>query len=210
MATMSSMKSPSDLKTPSKASNLVVAGYSTVAVGLVAFLTINGASGIPSAATIGTAVLLVIGFLLPVAGMLGLRRSLDTSKRAVRNGFALQAIGLLGLLIGVVLVVAVSTLTGYLLSAAFVATAGVLAVAGTVLLRRYYSTIATNARGIVYLIFGTVLIFLGAGLIVGSNIAYEYLISQVQNTIYVDIGATISACGCVLAAYSFFSIRHHS
>jgi len=210
MATMSSMKSPSDLKTPSKASNLVVAGYSTVAVGLVAFLTINGASGIPSAATIGTAVLLVIGFLLPVAGMLGLRRSLETSKRAVRNGFALQAIGLLGLLIGVVLVVAVSTLTGYLLSAAFVATAGVLAVAGTVLLRRYYSTTATNARGATYLIFGTTLIFLGAGLIVGSNIEYEYLISQVQSTIYVDIGATISACGCFLAAYSFFILHARS
>ena len=79
------MKSPSDLKTPSKASNLVVAGYSTVAVGLVAFLTINGASGIPSAATIGTAVLLVIGFLLPVAGMLGLRRSLETSKRGCKE-----------------------------------------------------------------------------------------------------------------------------
>ena len=166
MATMSSMKSPSDLKTPSKAWNLVVAGYSTAAVGLVVFLTINGASGIPTAATIGTAGLVAIGFLLPVIGMLLLRKDFGSVKSAARSGFALQAIGLLGLLIGVVLVVAVSTLTGYLLSAASVATAGVLAVAGTVLLRRYYSTIATNARGIVYLIFGTVLIFLGAGLIV--------------------------------------------
>jgi 4-amino-4-deoxy-L-arabinose transferase-like glycosyltransferase len=209
LKTMATETSTSHVRTASSTWDLVVTGYSTVAVALVAFLTINGASGIPSAATIGTAVLLVIGFLLPVAGMLGLRRSLEPSKGAARNGFALQAIGLVGLLIGVVLVVAVSTLTGYLLSAAFVATAGVLSVAGTVLLRRYYSTTATNARDVAYLIFGTALIFLGAGLIVGSNIAYQYLFSQMENTIYVDMGAAVSACGCVVAAYSFFVLRNH-
>ena len=117
----------------------------------------------------------------------------------------MQAFGLLGLLFGVVLIVVTSSLSGYLVSAVFVATAGVSAIAGAVLLRRHFiSAIASNTRGVAYLIFGTALIFSGVGLIVGSNIAFEYLISQVENTIYVDIGATVSACGCVLAAYSFF------
>ena len=209
LKTTASEISTSQVRTASLTWYLVVIGYSTVAVGLVAFLTINGASGIPSAATIGTAVLLVIGFLLPVAGMLGLR-SLEPSKRAARYGFAMQAFGLLGLLIGVVLVVAISSLTGYLLSAVFVATAGVLAIVGAVLLRGHYSTTAPNSRGVTYLIFGTALVFSGAGLIVGSNIAFEYLISQVQNTVYVDLGATVSACGCVLAAYSFFVLHSRS
>ena len=210
METGSLTRSPSDVKTPPKAWRLVVAGYSTAAVALVTFLTINGASGIPSAATIGTAGLVAIGFLLPVTGMLLLRRDLGSIKSAARYGFAMQAFGLLGLLIGVVLVVAIASLTGYLLSAVFVATAGVLAIAGAVLLRGHYSTTAPNSRGVTYLIFGTALVFSGAGLIVGSNIAFEYLISQVQNTVYVDLGATVSACGCVLAAYSFFVLHSRS
>lgn len=27
-----------------------------------------------------------------------------------------------------------------------------------------------------------------------------------ENTVYVDIGATVAACGCVLAAYAFFDL----
>jgi hypothetical protein len=202
-----STNSPSKAKTSSKAWNLVVTGYSTAAVALVVFLTINGASGIPAAAIIGTVILAAIGFLLPLAGMLQLRRELGPIKSVARYGFALQAFGLLSLMFGVVLVVAVSSLFSYFLSAVFVAAASVSAIAGSVLLRKHFiSTIASNSRIAVYLIFGTVLIFSGVGVIVGSNIAYEYWISQVANTIYVDIGATISACGFVLAAYSFFTL----
>ena len=137
--------------------------------------------------------------------MLQLRRGLDPTKSAARYGFAMQAFGLLGLLFGAVLVVVASSLSGYLLSAVFVVSAGVSAVAGAVLLRRYFiSSSASNTRNAAYLIFGTALIFSGVGLIVASNIAFEYLISQVENTVIVDIGATVSACGCVVAAYSFF------
>jgi hypothetical protein len=207
MEAKSSTNSSSNAKTLSKAWSLVVAGYSTAAVALVAFLTINGASGIPTTAIIGTVILAAIGFLLPLAGMLQLIRDLVPIKSAARYGFALQAFGLLSLMFGVVLVVAVSSLSSYFLSAVFVAAAGVSAIAGAVLLRKHFiSAIASNSRIAVYLIFGTVLIFSGVGIIVGSNIAYEYWISQVTNTIYVDIGATISACGFVLAAYSFFTL----
>ncbi len=201
-----STNSPSNAVTTTKSWRLVVAGYSTAAVALVAFLTINGASGIPSVATIITAGLVIIGLLLPVIGMLQLRRGLSPIRSAARYGFTLQAFGLLGLLFGVVLVVGTSSLSGYILSAVFVAVAGVLAIAGAVLMRGHF---ASNNRGVAYLIFGTALIFSGVGLIVASNIAFEYLISQVQNTVYVDTGATVSACGCVLTAYSFF-VLHNS
>jgi len=189
---------------------MVVAGYSMTAVALVAFLTINGASGVPTAATIGTAVLVIIGLLLPTAGMLRLRRSLARIERASRYGFVMQAIGLLGLLVGVVLVVEVSTLSAYILGAALVAAAGVTATIGAVLLRGHFRAATANAMGVAYLILGTVLIFTGVGIIVGSDIAFEYLISQVENTVYVDVGATISALGLVLAAYSFFNAYNPS
>jgi small basic protein len=211
MAAVSSMNSPPEVKTASKAWSLIVAGYSTAAVGLVAFLTFNGASGTPVAATIGTAGSVVIGFLLLITGMLQPRRALGPTKSAARSGFAMQAFGLLGLLLGVVLVVAVPSLSSYFLSAAFVVISAVLAIAGALFLRGHYAnTTQSNTRIASYMILGTALIFLGAGLIVGSNIAYEYLISQVENTVYVDIGATVSACGCVLAAYSFFVSRSRS
>ena len=195
----------------SKGWTLVIAGYSTAAVGLVAFLTINGASGTPAAATIGTAILIAVGLLLPAAGMLQLRTNLGPIESAARKSFAMQAFGLLGLLIGVVVLVAGSSLLGYFVSAAFVVTAGMLAIAGAVVLRRHYiiSAIASsNTSSLVYLIFGMALIFSGVGLIVGSNIAYQFLLFQMENTIYVDLGTTISACGCVLAAYSFFVLQN--
>ncbi len=205
MVAVSSKSFKSNLKTSSKAWRAVVTGYSTAAVALVAFLTINGVSGISTAATIGTGILVAIGLLLPIAGMLQLRRSLDSKRSAGRYGFAMQAFGLLGLLFAVVLVVVFSSLTGYLLSALFVTTAGVSAIAGAVLLRGHFvSAFASNIRVASCLIFGTALIFSGMELIVGSNIAFEYFLSQMQNTIYVDIGAAVSACGCVLTAYSFF------
>jgi hypothetical protein len=199
-----------DVKTASNGWSLVVAGYSIVAVALVAFLTINGASGIPMAATIGTAFLVIIGFLLPTAGMLQLRKGLGQIENAARYGYAMQAVGLLFLLFGVVLVVVVSSLSGYLVSATLVAIAGASAIAGAVLLRKHYGDIASKTRNAMFLILGTALIFSGVGIIVGSNIAFEYWISQVANTIYVDIGATISACGCVVAAYSFYVLHNRS
>jgi hypothetical protein len=201
MVAASSKGSPADAA--SKAGRVVVVGYSTAAAALVAFLTINGASGIPTAATIGTACLLIVGLLLPAAGMLQLRRGLGKVGTIARLAYPMQALGLIGLLFGLVLIVGTATLSGYLVGAVLIVTAGVLAIAGALSLRAYYATTAASTRGAAWLIFGTALIFSGAGVVVGSNLAFEYLISQVQNTIYVDAGATITACGCVIAAYSF-------
>ena len=189
--------------TASKAWRLVVAGYSTAAVALVLFLTINGASGIPTVAIVGTALLIVIGLLLPTAGLLQSRRSLGPIKSSARHGFVMQVFGLIGLLFGVVLVAFISSLSGYFISAVLVALSSVLAIAGATLLRRHF---ASNNRSAAFLIFGTALIFSGVGLIVASNIAFEYLISQLQNTVYVDIGATVSSYGCVIAAYSYLKL----
>jgi len=186
-----------------KAKGLVVAGYSTAAAALVAFLTINGASGIPTAATIGTAVLIATGLLMPAAGMIQLRRRLGPIEGAARLGYAAQALGLVGLLFGVVLIVATSSLPGDLVGAFSIVAAGALSIVGALLLRRYYLSATANAGGVAFLMLGTLVIFSGVGLIVGSNVAFWYLISQVQNTVYVDIGATITACGCVIEAYSF-------
>jgi len=186
----------------------VVAGYSTAAAALVAFLTINGASGIPTAATIGTAVLLAIGLLLPAAGVLQLRSGQGPTAGGARLGYPLQALGLVGLLFGLVLIVVTATLSGYLVGAVLIATSGVLAMSGAVLLRGYYVATAADAGGVACLMSGTALIFSGAGAVVGSNIAFEYLISQVQNTVCVDAGATVSACGCVLLAYAFFVLHN--
>jgi hypothetical protein len=123
----------------------------------------------------------------------------------------MQAFGFIVLFFGVVLIVAVVTLTAYLISAALVTTAGVSAIAGAVLLHKHFTkTNDSNLGGAAYLILGTVLIFSGVGAIVGSNIAFEFLISQLQNTVYVDIGAAVSACGFVLAAYSFYVLHNHS
>jgi len=210
MGTMTSANPPPSVTDVSRAWGLVVAGYSIVAVALVAFLTINGASGIPDAATIGTAVLVVIGFLLPIAGMLQLRRRLGPFERGARYGYAMQAIGLLGLLIGVVLVVEVAILSGYFLSTALIAASGVSAIAGAVLLRGHYGSPQAASSRVAYLILGTLLLFVGVGIIVGSDIAYEYWISQVEQTVYVDMGTTVSACGCVLAAYSFFVLHNRN
>ena len=139
MGAKSSTKSPPEAKKASKAWVLVVAGYSIAAVALVAFLTINGASGIPTAATIGTAALIAIGLLLPAAGMLQLWMGLGPTEGAAKYGFSMQAFGFVALFFGVVLIVALPTLTAYLISALLVITASVSAIAGAVLLHKHFA-----------------------------------------------------------------------
>ena len=62
----------------------------------------------------------------------------------------------------------------------------------------------SKTKAVTYLILGTALVFLGVGVMVGSNIALWYLLSQAEYTVYVDIGATVSACGFVVAASSVY------
>jgi hypothetical protein len=205
---LASRNSPIDTKT--KAWTAVVGGYSTATLGLVALLTINGASGIPTVIAIGTAGLVAIGLLLPAAGMLQLRKALDQNRTVARSGLAMPALGLVGLLFGVIPLS--SSLSGwFVVSAACIVTSGALALAGAFLLRGHYADIgATTGRGVEFLILGTTLIFSGVGLILGSNVAYYFFLSDVGNTVYTDVGAVVSACGCVIAAYSFFVVHARS
>jgi len=195
------------LETP-KGSGMVVAGYCTAAGGLVAFLTINGASNTPALATIVTAGLIAFGLLLPAAGMLRMRRALGDTWKAARFGYPLQALGLCGLLFAVVLIQVAPTLSGYLVGMVLDVVTGVAATAGVILVQRgRIKLVSSNPNEFALMVLGTVMIFAGVGVIMGSNIAFEYLISSVENTIYVDVGATVSACGCVIAAYSFFLLQ---
>ncbi|MFI5420429.1 MAG: hypothetical protein ACHQ1H_05635 [Nitrososphaerales archaeon] len=192
----------------SKASDLVILGYSTGAGALVLFLTINGASGIPEVVSIVTACLIAIGLLVPAGGMLQMRRGIRPIQHDERNGFAMQGLGLIGLLLAVVLVVATSSLLGYLVSALIIAISGGSALLGAIFLKKYYKGIAAlRNRDAWYFVLGTALIFSGVGLIAASNIAYQYFISQVENTVYVDVGATISACGWARAAHAYYTLR---
>lgn len=161
-------------------------GYATLAIVLLAVLTLNGATGLPAAATIVTSVLFCAGLLLAAAGMLRVSRG---------RGVLLQSAGLIGLLPALVLLQFASSVSGYVVAAAVITLSAVVGCAGAVLLR-------TPS-----LILGTALVFLGAGVVAASDIAGQFLISSLQNTVLVDIGATVSACGCVLAAYSFFVLR---
>jgi hypothetical protein len=45
------------------------------------------------------------------------------------------------------------------------------------------------------------LIALGAAVVAASKIALQHWISDVENTVCTEVGATVSACGSILAAY---------
>ena len=51
------------------------------------------------------------------------------------------------------------------------------------------------------------LIFAGVALILGSNVAFYFVLSSVGNTAYCDVGATLSACGSVIASYAWFVMQ---
>lgn len=185
--------------TTSKSWALVVTGYGILAVAMLVFLTINGISS-TAAGTAGTASLLVLGLLLPAAGMLELARRREPPQRTAREGLVLQALSLVGLVIGFVLSFAASSTSGYLVSGVFIVLAGAAGVAGAVF-------IAQEARARP-LVAGAALIALGAVLIPAPNIALlaGWLLDLDKN-IYEDIGATLAACGSAVAAYSFFVLR---
>jgi hypothetical protein len=92
-----------------------------------------------------------------------------------------------------------SSLSGHVVSAAFIVPAGISGLVGAVLVAR-----ETRFR---QLVIGAAPIAIGAALIPASDIAqFEYLMLSVDKNVYQDIGATIAACGCVVAASSFFAV----
>ncbi len=192
-----------------KAWSLVVAGYSVGAVALVTFLTINGVSN-PTSVVIGTAGLVIVGLMLPAAGILQIARHTSPTQNLTRYGLVMQGLGLIGLLFAVVLVYFAFSLSGYIASAVLTMTSGALALGGAGLTVRHQSKIGAPRGVLGYLVIGTAPLFWGVGLIAVSNIAYSYVISQLEKTVYIDLGATISALGCVLAAYSWFILRSGS
>lgn len=186
----------------SKSWALVVAGYAILAVAMLAFLTINGVSA-TAAGTIGTAILIGLGLLLPAAGTLELARRMDPPHGTARKGLALQSLSLIGLLIGLVVSFVASSLSGHLISAVFIVLAGTSGLAGAIF-------IAKQARARL-LVAGAALIAIGAALIPASNIAlFAYWTSDMGKNISQDIGAALAACGSVVAAYSFFVLRSRS
>ena len=78
-----------------------------------------------------------------------------------------------------------------------VAVSGVAAVVGAALLGRRAG----------FLIVAITLVFSGVSLMACSNIAVACWISDMMNAVYVDVGAAISACGCVAAAYSVYGMK---
>jgi hypothetical protein len=188
--------------TTSKSWALLVAGYSILAVAMLAFLTVNG---VPATAvgTITTAALIGLGLLLPAAGLLEVARRMDPPRGGARKGLALLSLSLIGLLIGLVVSFVAASLSGHLVSAVFIVPSGISGLAGAIFISKQ-----ATARP---LVAGAALIAIGAALIPASNIAVlAYWISDMGKDIYQDAGATVAACGCVLAAYSFFVLRRRS
>ena len=185
--------------TSSKPWALVVAGYSVLAVAMLAFLTVNGASA-TAVGTIGTASLLVPGLLLPAAGMLELARRTDSPQGTAKKGLVLQSLSLIGLLIGFAVSFTASSLPGHLAAGIVIVLSGTAGLAGAILISK-----EARAR---QLVIGAALIAIGAALIPASNIALlaGWLV-DIDKNVYEDIGATIAGCGSVVAAYSFFVLR---
>jgi len=186
----------------------VTAGFAAATVGLLIDLTTIGASETPAAVSIGSAGLIVIGLLLASAGMLQLRRAVDRTRRAARRGLAMQSLGLIGLLLAALALQISSSIPVLFVSAALVVIAGSLAIVGGLQLGNHYSDIGAPSRTDAgYLVLGTALIFLGAGVIIGSEIGYYFVLSDVLSTVVDDAGVAVSACGCVVAAYASFVMR---
>lgn len=183
----------------SRSWNLVVIGYSVLAMAMLLFLTINGVSN-TAVGTIGTAGLLGVGLVLPVAGLLAAATRIEPFERRMRTGLALQSFCLAGLLVGLLVSFFASSLSGHELSAGFIMLAGLSGLVGAILI--------SKETGVRQLVLGASLIALGAALIPASNIASQmYWVLDLEKNVFQDIGATVAACGCAVVAYSYFLIR---
>lgn len=186
----------------SKSWSLVVIGYSVLALAMLMFLTINGVSD-TAVGTIGTAGLLGLGLVLPIAGMLAAARRIEPSQKRMRTGLVLESACLAGLLAGLLVSFFASSLPGHELSAVFIAAAGISGLVGAIVI--------TKETGVRWLAIGAALIAVGAALIPASNIANQmYWVLDLEKNVYQDVGATLAACGCVVVAYACFVIRRPS
>lgn len=123
----------------------------------------------------------------------------------------MQSVGLVLLLIGELALSFSSDLGILFLSAAIIVTAAASALAGAVLLRGHWLDIgASNRRGGDYLIVGTALIFSGVGAIVFSKIGSYFVLPDLATLLVNVVGLTGTACGCVVAAYSFVVLPSRS
>jgi hypothetical protein len=185
--------------TTSKSWALVVAGYSVLAVAMLAFLTVNGVSS-TAVGTIGTAGLIVLGLLLPAAGMLELARHTDPLQGTARKGLVLQSLGLIGLLVGFVVSFVASSLSGHLVAGVVIVLSGTAGLVGAIFISK-----EARAR---QLVVGAALITMGAALIPASNIALlAGWLLDIDKNLYMDIGAAVAGCGSIVTAYSFFVLR---
>jgi hypothetical protein len=191
---------------------LTVMGYSVAAVALVTFLTINGQPNIPQSTSLAILLLIAIGFLTPAAGLSFLGLRLRVPEISAKVGLFLQAIGLIGLFLGVVIAEVTASFAGFLVAAVVLALSGSTGLAGATFFKRHYGTASSFRSGNAeFVSFGLKLLFLGVALILGSEIAYSLCyLSPIWNIVCQDIGATAGACGCVLSAYAFNDIREIS
>lgn len=196
----------SKAKISPRANSIIAAGYALAAVGLMGVITINGASGIPPLVQAGVAALITLGVLLSITGIMMKRSEFDRNQAQVRNGLFMHGSSLFILLLGIGITQIFNSPSGFLSSIVFLVVSSILALAGIITLRKkYISSGTSDHKQISYLLLGTILIIAGVGLIIVSNIESYYTISQLDNTIYNDIGATISAYGFVISAYSFLT-----
>jgi len=192
----------------SRALGVIITGCTIAVLGLAALLTINGQSAVPKFAQIMTMALIALGIVLPATGLFWLKKAIGKTQAKIGNGFAFQGYGLIALLIGVTSAMLVSSLTSFLVAASFLSVACVLSFFAVVLVRKNKDAIGANHRAVICLVMGITLILSGIGLIIASNLSsFYYFISQVENSILTDVGATLSAYGSIFLAYSFFNFK---
>jgi hypothetical protein len=187
-------------------------GYSVAALALVTFLTINGQPNVSQSASIATILLIAIGFLTPAIGLILLTRGPRVLKTRAKSGLLLQGIGLISLFFGIVIAVVTVSFTGFLVAAVVLTFSSSTGLLGATFFKRYYrSASPLSSKVIDFNLLGLTLLFLGVALILGSQIVYSlYYFSPVWNIVYQDIGASVSACGCVLLAYGFNRLLDYS
>ena len=187
---------------------MVGGGYAAATLGLLLDLPTIGSSGTSAVVTIGIGLLIAIGILLAAAGMLQLRRAVARGQVDARRGLGMQGLGLVLLLVGVLGLQISPALPVLLGVGIFVFAALALVMVGGWKVRRHYSILGVRkAKDVSYLVVGTALVFIGVFVILGSKIGYYFLFPDVTSTVVNDVGAAISASGCVVATYSSFLLR---